>query len=91
VLRFAGALFTAMGVTDGVLTFTSGDEPAKSAIKMLESMGLADRWQPAGPAQVNIRNSGPLGAEVSINVKLPAGTTVAAAARHLAALGIAVA
>jgi hypothetical protein len=66
----------------------SGDSAAKSVITALETMGLADKWQASGPAQVNIRNSGPPGAEVSINVKLPAGTTVAAVARHLAELGI---
>lgn len=90
-LQFAGATFTASSAADGALTFTSGDEAAKSAVAMLESMGLADRWQQAGPASVNIRNSGPVGAEVSVNVKLPGGTTLAGVRRHLAALGIAVA
>jgi hypothetical protein len=92
-LQFAGATFRPASPPDAdpaVHVFVSGDAAAKSVITALETMQLADKWQAAGPAQVNIKNSGPVGAEVSINVKLPAGTTVAGAAWHLAALGISV-
>ncbi|HEY3357087.1 MAG TPA: hypothetical protein VGQ83_27805 [Polyangia bacterium] len=90
VLRFAGAVFTALGRSHGTLTFTSGDAPARSAVRMLESIGLADCWQPAGPAWVKIHDSGPAWAEVSINVELPCGTTLMGVAPHLAAVGIVV-
>ncbi len=90
VLRFAGAVFTAAGATDDVITYTSRDAPAKSAVRMLETIGLADRWHPAGPAQVKIRDAEESEAGVAIKVKLPGGTTLAAVAKHLAALGIAV-
>jgi hypothetical protein len=92
-LQFAGATFrpgTTPGDDHAVQVFTSGEPAAKSVITALETMGLADRWQAAGPVQVNIRNSGPVGAEVSISVRLPGKTTVAGVARHLAALGIGV-
>jgi hypothetical protein len=90
VLRYAGAVFGAAGASDGILTFTSGDRAAQSAIELLEAIGLADRWHPAGPAAVKIHDSGPVGAEVAIALKLPPGASVAGVAPHLAAVGIVV-
>lgn len=93
-LQFGGATFRPAGTPQADSTmhmFASGDAAARQAVAALAPLGLAGRWQHAGPAQVRISNSGPVGAEVSIVVKLPAGATLAGTARHLTALGITVA
>ena len=88
-LRFAGATFTPTDSDDSsTLSFVSDDETAKSTAQALESMGIAGSWQKAGPVQVNIRNSGPPGASVSIRLRLPNDLTLDASANHLAGLGI---
>jgi hypothetical protein len=70
------------------LLFVSDDPTAKASAQTLESMGLAGRWEQAGPAQVSIQNSGPPGAAVSIRVRLPQGRTLASIAPSLTVLGI---
>ena len=88
-LRFAGASFTPFDSDDpAVQIFVSDDETAKSTAKALESMGIAGTWQQAGPVQVNIQNSGPPGAAVSIRLRLPHDLSLNASASHLAGLGI---
>ena len=88
-LRFAGASFTPFDSDDpAVQIFVSDDETAKSTAKALESMGIAGTWQQAGPVQVNIQNSGPPGAAVSIRLRLPDTLSLNASASHLAGLGI---
>jgi len=88
-LRFAGAAFTPADSNDpAVLSFVSDDETAKSTAQALESMGIAGCWQKAGPVRVNIKNSGPPGAAVSIRLRLPDDLTLDASASHLAGLGI---
>ncbi len=88
-LRFAGASFTpADSDNPAVLTFVSDDETAKTTAQALESMGIAGSWQQAGPAQVNIKNSGPPGAAVSIRLRLPDDLSLDASSSHLAGLGI---
>ena len=88
-LRFAGATFTPADSDDpAVLTYVSDDETAKSTAQALESMGIAGSWQKAGPVQVNIKNSGPPGAAVSIKLRLPDDLTLDQSAAHLAGLGI---
>jgi hypothetical protein len=48
-LRFAGATFIPAASYDSdVLVFMSGDDKAKASVAMLESMGLAGRWQKEG-------------------------------------------
>jgi hypothetical protein len=88
-IRFAGATFAAAVSDDpSILTFVSDDATAITAVKALECMGLAQRWQKAGPAQFQIRNSGPPGAAVSIRLRLPSATALPSAAKALANLGI---
>ena len=90
-LKFAGASFTtAISDNPGVLVFTSDDESAKSTVQALEGMGVAGtgNWQKAGPVQVNIHNSGPPGAAVSIRLRLPDDLSLDASSSHLAGLGI---
>jgi hypothetical protein len=88
-LRFAGAVFTATSTDEPeTLLFVSDDARAKTSAQMLESMGLAGRWQQAGPAQVAIQNSGPPGAAVSIRVRLTSDQSLTSAVRALAAIGI---
>ena len=88
-LRFAGASFIPANSDDpAVLTFVSDDETAKTTVQALESMGLSGTWQKAGPVQVNIKNSGPPGAAVSIRLRLPDDLSLDASSSHLAGLGI---
>ena len=88
-LRFAGASFTLANSEDpAVQIFVSDDETAKATAKALESMGIAGSWQQAGPVQVNIKNSGPPGAAVSIRLRLPDDLSLDAFSSHLAGLGI---
>jgi len=88
-LKFAGATFTPTNSDDpGVLTFVSDDESAKTTVQALESMGVSGSWQQAGPVQVNIKNSGPPGAAVSIRLRLPSDLSFDASSSHLAGLGI---
>ena len=88
-LRFAAANFTPSDSDDpAVLTFVSDDETAKATAQALESMGIAGSWQQAGPVQVNIKNSGPPGAAVSIRLRLPDDLSLDASSSHLAGLGI---
>jgi len=50
-IKFAGATFVPADSDDpDVLVFTSGDAQARASVAMLESMGLADKWQKAGSA-----------------------------------------
>ena len=88
-LRFAGASFTPAASDDrDVLTFVSDDETAKTTAQALESMGIAGSWQQAGPVHVNICNSGPPGAAVSIRLRLPDDLSLDASSSQLAGLGI---
>ena len=88
-LSFAGATYSpAVSNQVGVLAFTSADDHAVSAVKSLESMGLAGRYQKAGNVEVCIQNSGPPDAPTSIFLKMPAGAKLADAAKSLASLGI---
>jgi len=88
-LHFAGATFTPSESDDpSVLLFLSDDEYARSSAQALESMGLAGKWQQAGACQVNIRNSGPPGAAVSITIKVTAGQSLVSVGKSLAGLGI---
>jgi hypothetical protein len=88
-IRFAGARFApAISDDPSILTFVSDDATAITAVKALECMGLTQRWQKAGPAQFQIRNSGPPGAAVSIRLRLPSATALPSAAKALANLGI---
>ena len=57
---------------------------------MLESMGLAGRWQKAGSVEVSVQNNGPVGAETSIRLRVPSGVEVATVGRALAGVGIGV-
>jgi hypothetical protein len=87
-IRFAGALFTLREATDDVLTYTSDDAAAKSSAAALESMGLAGKWQQAGPLKINIQNSGPEGAAVSLRFQLPPDQMLVSSSSTLAAWGI---
>jgi len=88
-LRFGGAEFQPADSTDpGVMLFTSGDEMVIAAVKALESMGVAGKWQKAGSAEVMIGNSGPAGADVSIQIRVPGEQSLETAASSLANLGI---
>ena len=69
-LKFAGATFTAAETPEqDEMIFVSGEPCAIGAVKALEAMGLAGRWQKAGQVEVNVQNSGPVGAETSIRVR----------------------
>jgi len=88
-LKFAGATFIPTNSDDpAVLTFVSDDDSAKTTVQALESMGVSGSWQQAGPVQVNIKNSGPPGAAVSIRLRLPGDLSLASSSSHLAGLGI---
>ena len=88
-LRFGGATFYALdSQEDGTLTFVSDDPAAKASVALLESMGIAGKWQQAGTVQVCIQNSGPIGAAVSIRLRLGEKSDLSTAARPLAAIGI---
>jgi len=88
-LRFAGAIFTAAPSDDpAVALFVSDAEPAVATAQVLEGMGIAGKWQQAGACQVNIQNSGPAGAAVSIRIKVPEGQAIDSASKALAGLGI---
>ena len=54
----------------------------------LESMGLAGKWQQAGPLKINIQNSGPEGAAVSLRFQVPTNQTLHGSATALASWGI---
>jgi hypothetical protein len=87
-IRFAGALFTLRDATDDVLTYTSDEAAAKSSAAALESMGLAGKWQQAGPVRISIQNSGPEGAAVSLRFQVPASQTLRGSATALSTWGI---
>jgi hypothetical protein len=88
-LRFAGATFVAAPSNDrDIHLFVSDDEAAKASAKVLDGMGLANTWQRAGACEVNLRNSGPVGAAISIRIKVPEAQPIAAAAKSLAGIGI---
>ena len=87
-ITFAGASFTLSEEQDDTLTYTSDDEAAKSSVSMLESMGLAGKWQQAGAVKIAIQTSGPPGAAVSVRFQLPSGTGLSNAASSLATWGI---
>ncbi len=90
-LTFAGANFVPADSDDpDVLVFTSGDEKAKASVAMLESMGLAGRWQKAGSVEVSVQNHGIEGADVSVRVRLGGGD-IRGMTKALGALGIEVA
>jgi hypothetical protein len=87
-LRFAAATFRLIEVESDALTFASGERAALASVHTLESIGLANRWQPAGNLLVNIRNSGPIGSDVSITVKPARRETLGTCAGSLRLLGI---
>jgi hypothetical protein len=87
-IRFAGALFTLRDASDDVLTYTSDEAAAKSSAAALESMGLAGKWQQAGPVKISIQNSGPEGAAVSLRFQVPASQTLRGSATALSTWGI---
>ncbi|MCP4607039.1 MAG: hypothetical protein GY847_42085 [Proteobacteria bacterium] len=71
-LTFAGTKFVSgERRSKKELLFTSSDDKAVGAVRSLESMGLAGKWQKtSGDIQVSIQNSGPKGAETSIRLRL---------------------
>jgi len=87
-LRFGGAAFTLAATEDGILVFVSDEPAAVCAVRTLESMGLAGRWQQAGVAQFSIANSGPPGAAVSVRIRLPEGQPLVSVTNSLANMGI---
>ena len=88
-LRFAGAEFApAYSDEAAVLRFVSDDEFAKSSVASLGAMGLAGRWQKAGPVEVSIENHGPPGEAVQICLKVPSELDLTEAAKPLASIGI---
>jgi len=87
-IRFAGALFTLRDATDDVLTYASDDTAAKSSAAALEAMGLAGKWQQAGPVKISIQNSGPEGAAVSLRFQVPTSQTLRGSATALSTWGI---
>ena len=87
-LAFAGARFELNDETDETLTYVSDDDAAKSSVAALESMGLAGKWQQAGPVRINIQNSGPEGAAVSLRFEVSEGITLEGSATALASWGI---
>ena len=87
-LSFAGARFELNDETDNTLTYVSDDDSAKSSVAALESMGLAGKWQQAGPVKINIQNSGPEGAAVSLRFQVPATQTLHGSSTALATWGI---
>jgi hypothetical protein len=87
-IKFAGAEFVLKDLVDGVVTYTSDDAAAKSSVAMLESMGLAGKWQTAGAIRLSIQNSGPPGAAVSLKFQLPSDQTLASSSTALQTWGI---
>jgi len=88
-LQFAGATFDQADSSDpSILRFISDDDYAKASASALESMGVAGRWQQAGPVEVSIENHGPPGKAVSIRLKVPGGLDLADAAKALVGIGI---
>lgn len=88
-LNFAGAAFSLAESEDPtIMLFVSDDNYARSSVQALEAMGLAGRWQQAGPCRVSIQNSGPPGAAVSIRLRLPEGQSLTSAAKALTSIGI---
>jgi hypothetical protein len=87
-LSFAGAQFTLRDDADDTLTYVSDDETAKSSVAALESNSLAVKWQQAGPLSLSIRNSGPVGATVSVRFKVPTNQTLRGCATALTTWGI---
>jgi hypothetical protein len=88
-LRFAGTEFVAAPSSEpDVLCFTSGDEKAKSSVALLESMGIAGRWQKAGGAEFSVQNNGSVGAEVSVRLRLHGECDIAATSKALRAVGV---
>jgi hypothetical protein len=80
--------FTLAGEEAGALTYTSDEEPAKKSAASSEAMGIAGKWQNVGPLKLNITNSGPPGAAVSLRIQLPEGMTPEATAASLRRWGI---
>ena len=90
-LTFAGAEFVPAASDDpDVLVFTSGDDKAKASVTLLESMGLAGKWQKAGSMEVSVQNHGIEGADVSVRVRT-GGSDLRGMAKALGTLGIGVA
>ena len=88
-ISFAGAQFTLQDEDDGgTITYVSDDEAAKASVATLESMGLAGSWQQVGQVKINIRNSGPAGAAVSLRFQVPDGTTLLESSSALMSWGI---
>ena len=87
-LTFAGAQFTLSDSAEDTLTYVSDEDAAKSSVAALESMGLAGRWQQAGPIRISIQNSGPEGAAVSLRFQVPAGQDLRDSAASLTTWGI---
>jgi hypothetical protein len=54
-------------------------------------MGIAGRWQQAGPLRLCIQNSGPPGAAASLRIQVSEGMTLGATATSLRGCGIEVA
>ena len=87
-LTFAGAQFSLQEELDDTLTYVSDEEAAKSSVSALESMGLAGKWQQAGPVKINIQNSGPKGAAVSLRFQVPDDQALRNSATALSSWGI---
>jgi hypothetical protein len=86
--RFAGAMFTLKDTTDGMITYVSDDTAATCSVAMLESIGLAGKWQQAGSLKLSIQNSGPAGAAVSLRFLVPPDQTIQGSASALQTWGI---
>ena len=87
-IRFAGAQFTLQDASDDVLTYASDEAAARSSAAALESMGLAGKWQQAGPLKISIQNNGPEGAAVSLRFQVPATQSLHGSATALSTWGI---
>jgi hypothetical protein len=87
-LVFAGARFTLTDTDGHALRFVSDDQAAKAIVAQLDAMGLAGTWQQAGTAELNIQNSGPSGAAVSLLLRLSRGRSLSDSAASLATWGI---
>jgi len=51
-------------------------------------MGIAGKWQQAGPLKMLVQNSGPPGAAVSLCIDMPDGLTLDGSASALRGWGI---
>jgi len=51
-------------------------------------MGIAGKWQQAGPLKMLVQNSGPPGAAVSLCIEVPDGLSLGGSASALHAWGI---